>query len=294
MQLEPECIPCILQQVLKALKQLKPDISREEIIKAQKEVMNYLISVDPNESASHLMGKKAYGVISDFLKDPDPYRELKKQFNDSALKYYDKVKKIVDNAEDPPFEALIVSALGNTFDPAAQHEIDFIGDLQDFKPENLKVNDYDEFKRNLDSAEHLLILGDNVGEIVFDKILIITLKRYHPDIEIVYSVRGGPIINDSTMEDAAHVGITELVHVIESTATPGIDFPSSSEEFKEYFFKQNGVILSKGQGNFESLYRTNIPETTIFYLLKAKCSLMERIFGVKLGDLIFKKKTLEF
>jgi hypothetical protein len=107
-------------------------------------------------------------------------------------------------------------------------------------------------------------------------------------------VRSEPIINDITIEDAKMVGLDKLVKVVESSPTPGIDLNDSTEEFKYYFYLKGGVILSKGQGNFESLYKLPIPDQDVYYLLKAKCSLMERIFNVNLGDLIFKRKSNEF
>ncbi|MGQ4875952.1 MAG: ARMT1-like domain-containing protein, partial [Promethearchaeia archaeon] len=140
----------------------------------------------------------------------------------------------------------------------------------------------------------LLILGDNSGEIVFDRILIEILQELYPNLEIIYSVRAGPIINDATMEDAEFAGLTKIVKVIEAPAAPGIELSIASDEFKYYFLNESEVILSKGQGNFESLYGINMPNKEVYYLLKAKCNLMERIFNVKIGDLIFKKKTKDF
>ncbi|MHA1487850.1 MAG: ARMT1-like domain-containing protein [Promethearchaeota archaeon] len=96
------------------------------------------------------------------------------------------------------------------------------------------------------------------------------------------------------MEDAKFVGLTDLVQVIEASGTPGIDLPTTTDEFKKYFFLKDGVILSKGQGNFESLHGMEIPEKEVYYLLKAKCSLMERLFSVKQGNIIFKRKTENF
>jgi uncharacterized protein with ATP-grasp and redox domains len=37
-----------------------------------------------------------------------------------------------------------------------------------------------------------------------------------------------------------------------------------------------------------------IPDKETYYLLKAKCSLMERLFSVKEGNIIFKRKTENF
>ncbi|MFX1470611.1 MAG: DUF89 domain-containing protein [Promethearchaeota archaeon] len=294
MRLEPECIGCLFNQVLKALELLRPDISHEIIIKAQKKLMKYLLNFDIMSNAAPILGKVTYNIIAELLGEKDPYHHLKMEYNNFVLNYYDSILKVINEAKDPLFEAILAAALGNTIDFASQHDIDIISDLKNFSIENLVINDYDKFKKSLNNAQNLLIIGDNAGEIVFDKILIITINKYYPDLELVYSVRSAPIINDATIEDAKFVSITEIVKVIESNDAPGIILSNSSEEFKKYFFKEKGVILSKGQGNFESLYGMEIPQKEVYYLLKAKCNLMERIFKVKIGDLIFKKKVREF
>ncbi|MDX1798862.1 MAG: ARMT1-like domain-containing protein [Candidatus Lokiarchaeia archaeon] len=294
MKLEPECIGCLFNQMLNAFRLLKPDFPRKIIIKAQKELMEYLINFDIEQRAAPYLGKITYNIISDLLKDNDPYYNLKMQYNSLVMKYFGEIVKIIESADDSLSKAILASALGNTIDFASQHEIDIINDVYNFAMEDLVINDYVKFRKSLDNTTHLLILGDNAGEIVFDKILILILKKYYPDLEIVYSVRSKPIINDATLEDAKFISLTDLVEVIESNDAPGIILSEATEKFKKHFFKENGVILSKGQGNFESLYGMEIPQKEVYYLLKAKCNLMERIFTVKIGDLIFKKKNIDF
>jgi hypothetical protein len=256
--------------------------------------MDYLVGFDIEKKASPILGKVAYNFVAEALGVNDPYASIKKKYNKLALQFYDEAKKIVDRAEDPLFEAVVVAALGNTIDLGTNHKIDFINDIKNFTPDKLAINDYETFKHSLQDTDHLLILLDNAGEIVFDKLLVETLLTSFPELEITCSVRSAPIINDATLEDAIFVGLTNLVHVIEASATPGIHIPTATEEFKEQFFLKNGVILSKGQGNFESLYGMEIPDKDVYYLLKAKCSLMERLFSVKEGDIIFKRKTENF
>jgi uncharacterized protein with ATP-grasp and redox domains len=294
MILEPECVPCLFSQVLRAFQLLKPDISREEVIATQKKLMKYLLSFDLKKKASPIIGKVAYNLVAEAIGVKDPYAAIKREFNEQALKFYDRAKELVNNAEDPLFMAIVIAALGNTIDFGTNHKIDFIKDIQDFTPDKLAINDYEKFKISLQHSKNLLILLDNAGEIVFDKLLVETLMKTYPKINVVCSVRSAPIINDVTLEDAKFIGLSDLIQVVEGSGTPGIDLATSSEEFKEQFFLKDGVILSKGQGNFESLYGMEIPDKEIYYLLKAKCPLMERLFLVKEGSIIFKKKTETF
>jgi hypothetical protein len=294
MKLEPECVGCIFNQVLKALKLLRPNISREEIISAQKKLMGLLQNFDIHANISPLLGKVAYGIISEVLEEEDPYKNLKEEYNQLVLEIYEEVKTLIEDAVDPLFQAIIVSAIGNTIDFAGQHEIDLITDIKNYDQEDLVINDYSAFKKSLSNAKSLLIIGDNAGEIVFDKLLIVTIMNFYPDLEIIYSVRESPIINDATMVDAKFIGLTDLVHVVESSATPGVHMDSSSVEFKNYFHQKGTVILSKGQGNFESLYGIEFSDKEIYYLMKVKCNLMERLFKAKIGDLIFKQKTADY
>ena len=294
MILEPECIPCLFNQVLRAFQLLKPDISREKILTTQKKFMEYLLSFDLEKKASPIIGKVAYHLVAEALDVKDPYASIKKEYNQLALQFYDEAKELVNNAKDPLFEAIVVAALGNTIDFGTNHKIDFIRDIKNFTPDNLAINDYEKFKISLQNAKHLLILLDNAGEIVFDKLLVEIIIKTFPNLEIVCSVRASPIINDATLEDAEFIGLIDLVQVIEGSGTPGIHLPATSNKFKKHFFLKDGVILSKGQGNFESLYGMEIPDKEVFYLLKAKCSLMERIFSVKEGNIIFKRKTDNF
>lgn len=277
---------------------IKPDIASDIIITAQKKLMEFLTNVDVNKTSAPIVGQFAYNLVAEMLGLEDPYKHLKDEYNQLALELYDEVKAIVDSAKDPLFEAIAVAALGNTIDFAAQHQMDLIGDIKNFSLQSFKINDYNEFKKSLEiinrNEGQLLILADNSGEIVFDKLLVETIKKLYPDLEIIVAVRSKPIINDATLKDAEFIGLTNIVKVIESCPVPGIDLPSATEEFKKYFHEKNGIILSKGQGNFETMYGMEIPNKELFYLLKAKCVLMERIFKAKIGDLIFKKKTAGF
>ncbi|MFX1396659.1 MAG: DUF89 domain-containing protein [Promethearchaeota archaeon] len=294
MRLEPDCYGCLLNQILKAFQLLKPETPRKTIISAQNKLMELLLQVNPDDPDSSIIGKKVYEILSQAIDNDDPYNEIKKANNQHALEYYDEFYEIINNSDDPLLKAIVVSALGNTLDPASQHDIDLVNDIKNFDIENLVINDYDEFKESINKASKILLILDNCGEIVFDKLLILTIKNLYPKLEVICAVREGPIINDATLTDAEELGLTEICKVITSPATPGIVISLASEEFKSYFYNKNCLILSKGQGNFEGLFHMPLLENEIYYLLKAKCPLMERIFNVKMDDLIFKKKVNGF
>jgi uncharacterized protein with ATP-grasp and redox domains len=291
MRIEPECIGCLLNQILSAFKTLKPNVDKELVIKTQQQLMQHMLEIDLNEYTAPLIGKYLYNLVGNALGMEDPYKDLKRKYNNLALKYYEEVKHIIANSSDPLFEAIGASALGNTVDFASQHKIELIKDLRAFTPDNFKINDYKSFKHDLEKTEKLVIIGDNTGEIVLDKVLIETIRKLYPNKEIEYAVRSTSTINDATLQDAKYIGLTDIVKVIESSPAPGIDFSNISNELETYLNKNQSLVLSKGQGNFETLHSVQLGNKKIYYLLKAKCNLMERIFNVDLGSLIFKKKT---
>jgi uncharacterized protein with ATP-grasp and redox domains len=123
-------------------------------------------------------------------------------------------------------------------------------------------------------AEKVLYIGDNAGEIVFDKLLISEIS--HPGL--TFSVRGAPAINDATMEDAEYTGMTSVTRVISS----GYDAPTtilsrSGDEFRKCY-EEADLIISKGQGNLEGLIGEH--DSRIFFLLMVKCDVIAEYLEV--------------
>jgi hypothetical protein len=164
MKLEPECIGCLFNQVLRALKIVKPDVSRDIIISTQKELMKYLIEADINKISAPIVGGFAYNLVAKQLGFEDPYYEIKKHYNQLVMQNYPKIKTIVENAEDPLFEAIALAALGNTIDFASQHNIDLIEDINNFTSDNFKINDYGLFLKSLEK------ISENNGQLIIYQI----------------------------------------------------------------------------------------------------------------------------
>ncbi|MHB1346465.1 MAG: ARMT1-like domain-containing protein, partial [Candidatus Humimicrobiaceae bacterium] len=139
-------------------------------------------------------------------------------------------------------------------------------------------------KKNIKEANKILFVGDNAGEIVFDKVFIEIIKDtvlHDSGInKITYSVRGGPTLNDSTLDDAVMVGLDKLVKIV----TTGIDLPAAylplcSDEFRKEY-DDSDLIISKGQGNYEALFDE---KKNIFFLLKLKCETFIKFFNGRHG-----------
>jgi uncharacterized protein with ATP-grasp and redox domains len=133
----------------------------------------------------------------------------------------------------------------------------------------------------LQKSEKIVYIGDNAGEIVFDRILLEELKGK----EITFVVKGGPIINDATVEDAKFVSINKIAKI--KTVSNGEPKTGPKRNSKEFInlLKSADIVISKGQGNYEALSEVN---ANIFFLLKVKCPTIANDIGVKIGSIVVK------
>jgi uncharacterized protein with ATP-grasp and redox domains len=148
------------------------------------------------------------------------------------------------------------------------------------------VNNYNRFLGRLNNCRVLLYIGDNAGEIVFDRLLVEEIRENNMGIEVYFVVRGGPVINDATMEDALAVGMERVARVISSDSDAPATILSQCSEEVNRLYQSADVIIAKGQGNYESLEGEG---GNIFFLLRAKCHLIADLLGVKVGDFILKE-----
>ena len=171
---------------------------------------------------------------------------------------------------------------GNAIDLGAQAEY---SDLHAIIEESLScainLNDYKWFKESITDASSILYIGDNAGEVVFDRILTEQIRKVNSN-NIVYAVREKPIINDATIEDTIRVGLDKVVKVISSgSEAPATILSQCSPEMKS-MYNCADVIIANGQGNYESL--CNSPEN-IFFFFKVKCPVIVRNCGYDVGTL---------
>jgi hypothetical protein len=281
-----DCIPCFFKQALAAERLAGAD----EI--TQKKILNEIAEMIPDislEDTPPEMGRKIYNLISKITKKEDPFREIKKKSNEFALGLYPELKNKVKNSKDSLLTAIRIAITGNVIDYGVSDSFDIGKELKEIETKKFAIFDYEYFKKMLRNSQDLLWLADNAGEVVFDKILIEEIKKINPLCNIIYAVREKPIINDALEEDAYFARIDKLTKIISSGCdAPGTILSLCSKKFLD-IFNEADMIISKGQGNFESL--SNIDYKCIFFLFKAKCSVIANDIGVNVGDIVLKESN---
>ncbi len=216
----------------------------------------------------------------------DPYRAIKKKYNDFCLGLY---PELAQKAENSDFETAVrLCIAGNIIDFGSQQSVGKQKVLDTINESlSMEINGcVRTFERACRRSRNILWIADNAGEIVFDRLVLEKLDRDR----ITYAVRGGPTQNDATMEDARYTGITDIVRVIDTgAAIPGVVLDHCSAEFRDCYEKAD-LIISKGQGNFETL---DINDDRIFFVFKVKCPVVAACAGFRLNDMVIKNISVK-
>jgi len=274
-----DCIPCFVRQVLDSVRMTTDDEQIQE--KVLREALYLGSKMDLSQSPP-AMAQKIHRFIREITGVKDPYLEVKNRFNKLALQMYPELKQQVETSADPLETAVRLAIAGNIIDFGVNSVVEqsqVEKTIAESLTEPLDMEALEEFREATSQAEDILYLGDNSGEIVFDRLLIEQL----PYEKITFAVKGGPILNDATIEDAQIVGLTDIVNVIDNGSdAPGTILESCSEAFRRRFDKSD-LIIAKGQGNYETL--SNI-DKNIFFMLQPKCVVLARHLGCEIGSLV--------
>lgn len=217
--------------------------------------------------------KKMYGSSNE-------YAEIKQRYNDLVLGFEDKIRKVIENDDFPLARAFQYSRVGNYIDFGAMNSVDeeiFMNLLSEAKMSEADRRTFDSFIKQCANAKTFLLLCDNCGEIVLDKLFLEQLKKEFPDLSVTVMVRGKEVLNDATIWDAQYVGMDRVANIIDNGYDmAGTVYEMLPEKSKEIFDSAD-IIMSKGQGNYESLYRDG---RHIFYSFLCKCDLFVKRFDV--------------
>jgi uncharacterized protein with ATP-grasp and redox domains len=221
------------------------------------------------------LGTKRDRIVKKLTGNEDPYKRSKKNSNEKAVKLLPKAKEFVESANNQQErfkKACLCAIVGNTMEfdiPGHTFTSSSLAKNLREVAKDLYINDIDKAYELAKKANTILFLADNAGEIVFDRLLVEQLKNM--GLNIMYVVKGGPILNDATLEDVEYSGMDKLADNILTTGTDAVGLLKkevSSEFLKAY--DEAELIFAKGMGYAETLTECKLTKPH-FLMLRTKC-----------------------
>jgi len=282
--LTPECVTCIFSQALRVCEKLQVD---KVTTKAVLDRVGCMVPTWRFDETPPQVAARVYPAIAELLETDDIYRDFKREATEHAKAFIPYVEAMINQSDDQFHAALKAAVAGNVIDLAATKQFDLKEEVAKVFETPFAIDDSSALRQLLETAKKVLIIGDNAGEHLFDKVLMKQLVRLFPEIELGYVVRGEPIINDITVLEAKEAGIDEVATIIDSGVnTPGLDLSRASDTMKRAYERAD-VIIAKGMGNYESLNDRSTRPT--FFLLKVKCNVVANSLGRNIGDIVCKR-----
>lgn len=271
------CLPCLASQAHRILEMVGAD--EATVARTLRAVLGYLAEADYDQPSPIHTGVFC-GMVAEATGVADPFGPAKRRATELALRLLPDLQARVNGAADPFDTALRIAIAGNVIDLATRDEVlvnELLGTVEETLACPLDDDAIVALREHMGRAQRILYLADNAGEVVFDQPFL----RLLPLDRVTVAVRGGPILNDATMADARDSGLTEVARVVDNgAAIPGTWPPACSPEFQRIYARAD-LVISKGQGNFETLYgRTTVPT---WFLFRVKCRGIEVRTGQAVG-----------
>jgi len=279
MKASEECLVCMLKQALNTARVATRNSAE------RREILNRVAALLPGmklEQTPASLSMDVYRIAGEVTGRRDPYLRIKRQTNRTALAMLASVRRLVLSASDPLEAAVKAAIAGNIIDLGIGHAFDMRRDVRRIIAEPLTISALRQFRVEARSGRTCLYIGDNAGEIVFDRLLVEELIRR--GVRVVFAVKSGPIINDATVADAKAAGLDSLTEIIETGSDDiGVNWERVSPAFRRAVAEAD-FLVAKGHGNFETC--EDRPEN-FYFLLKAKCDVVASMLGVPLGATVF-------
>jgi len=230
------------------------------------------------------LGTKRDRLVKRVTGNSDPYEKKKWLSNKRALEILPQAKKFVVSGPSPESKfrrACLCSVVGNIIEfDIPKHEFKFeeIGKLIQQAENDLAIDEVSQIHEAAKQAREILYLTDNAGEIAFDTLLVRELKNLGAHVSV--AVKGKPIINDATIQDAKAVGMHEVADdlISNGTDTVGLFLQECSKRFLARY-RSADLVVAKGMGYAETLteIKLKVPHAL---LLRTKCQPVANYFGV--------------
>ncbi|DAB28674.1 MAG: hypothetical protein A2513_10500 [Sulfurimonas sp. RIFOXYD12_FULL_33_39] len=283
MTIDEACVGCIINQSAKVANAIHASESlSNELISTVTDMSKFFSFNDaPPEIASYV-----YEKMAQIAGKVDLYDEVKEHSTKKALSFIPLLKEKLSSSNNKLLSAVKIAVAGNVIDLAAEVEFDLQEELEKIFDTDFAYNDFDLLEKQLNNAKSVLIMGDNVGEHIFDYMLIEYLKELYPHVKYSYMVRGNPIINDVTIKEAKEAGFDKICEIVDSGVnTPGFVYGRANSYSRE-LFDSTDLVISKGMGNYECMSPSH--RKNICFLLKVKCNVVANSLGKEVGDIVCK------
>lgn len=284
MTIERHCRECLYEKQVRLAEKNIDETHREDFLA---EIRGILEGITDEDTSPYIVSlfrevQVKYGV--------DPASYPKQKYNRLMLELEDEITQRIESSDDPVALAIAFARVGNYIDFGAMAQVDddiLMKLISEAEGCSLPADTYNEFCRECANGRTFLLLCDNCGEIVLDKIFLKQLGKEYPQLKLYAMVRDVDVLNDATMTDAAESGLTEIAEVITNCCTVAGTIPAKLRDRERRIFDSADVILSKGQGNFESLL---VCDRAVYYSFLCKCDLFTRRFNVPKYTGVFIKK----
>lgn len=268
------CVECFMRKRLDQARQLGTDEQATQVCK----LLMRQFADAPDSMDSAVFGNICDKIMCDFFGiDPDRMRQEKEMSNRFVLDRLESIRSRIKKAEDPIYAALQFAVLGNYLDFSALYGQVSFEDLDAMLDNALEMDldkeQYARFLSDLKSARRFLYITDNAGEICFDRLLAECLAEAYPRLEITFCVRGKPVSNDATREDAQVAGIRFPI-IDSGSGIGGTSLPLVNQQTRQAI-ENADVILAKGMGNTESMYGCGY---NVYYAFLVKCERFMEFF----------------
>ncbi len=280
MKINEQCLVCLVNQSVKTAN-LVGATNKEELYK---KIFSHMSTMDFSKTNPEIVGEN-YRLIKEHIGCNDPYRETKQFYNRLFVENMAAYEEKIQTIEEAVKYAIVANIIDfNPIHSNVEEEIKrYFANIDSLE---LTIDHTKKLTEDIQGAKTVLYLGDNCGEICFDKLLIKKIRELNPQCRIYFGVRGEAVVNDNTEEDARFVGMDEVATVISNgDCSLGTILSRTSAEFQKVYHEAD-VVIAKGQANYESLSEE---KKNIYFLLMTKCKVIADDIGIEEKALVCMK-----
>ena len=276
MRLNSYCIRCLLDRQQERLEKFQDEEKKTAYMKK----VAGIVGASEDEDSAPVMVWRFNKLYREYFGEAVDYRKEKEEYNRYVMEMENRLYQEILEAPDPLAMSIVYARIGNYIDFGAMQHVEKEQFLKRFhnQEKNIPAEDtYQQFLKECKEGKNFVLLTDNCGEIVLDKLFVQELKKRFPHLDVTVMVRGEEVLNDATLEDAEMVGLFAVANVVDNgNGIAGTVERYLSREALEVLDRAD-VILGKGQANFETM---NGCGRNIYYSFLCKCNWFSKRFNV--------------